>query len=129
MKEEEVTIGDRYSGTGNCGESDGKHINGILLEIVAHHDHALLKCDKGMHHSVWSSTLKPIISDSEILKIYHQGWNDELDGDFKNEFKEPLLIRAYNNGRIDSIVGDDISSVDFQSNEEIIKSIKDIVEK
>lgn len=58
--------------------------------------------------------------DRLLLKVYMQGFKDELKGkDFHSQ-----LLRAYNLGRTDAIIGDDVRSVDYQSNEEILKRIK-----
>lgn len=61
--------------------------------------------------------------DKIILETYMWGFNDELDGKTKMWNPNPLLLRAYNLGRVDAIAGDDISSVDLQTNEEILKRI------
>lgn len=61
--------------------------------------------------------------DKIILETYMWGFNDELDGKTKMWNPTPLLLRAYNLGRVDAIAGDDISSVDLQTNEEILKRI------
>ena len=42
----------------------------------------------------------------------------------KKKFAAPLMLRAYNLGRIDAILGDDMSSVDYQTNEIILNKIK-----
>lgn len=66
--------------------------------------------------------------DKEILRHYMFGFNDELNGELEEKFNDELLQKAYNMGRIDALIGDDISSVDNQTEEEIIKRIKGILE-
>lgn len=58
--------------------------------------------------------------DDLLLKVYMQGFKDELKG--KDIHLQ--LLRAYELGRTDAIIGDDVRSVDYQSNEEILKRIK-----
>ena len=59
-----------------------------------------------------------------LLLVYRNGFHDELEGKTKKQFKEPILNRAYNIGCMDAIVGDDVRSVDYQRDEEILKKIK-----
>lgn len=59
-----------------------------------------------------------------LLKTYICGFNDELDGRKRMWNPNPLLLRAYNLGRSDAMIGDDLSSSDLQSNEEILNRIK-----
>jgi len=61
--------------------------------------------------------------DNILLETYICGFKDELYGRKKMWNPNPLLLRAYNLGREDAIVGDDVSSLDKQTNEEIIKRI------
>lgn len=61
--------------------------------------------------------------DKVLLETYIWGFKDELDGRVKPCFPNPLLLRAYNLGRQDAIVGDDVRSVDYQTNEEILNRI------
>lgn len=62
-----------------------------------------------------------------LLLVYRNGFNDELEGNAKKQFKDPILNRAYNVGCMDAIVGDDVRSVDYQSDEEILKTIKNAI--
>lgn len=62
--------------------------------------------------------------DKVLLETYMWGFNDELDGRTKTWNPNPLLLRAYNLGRQDAIVGDDVRSVDYQTNEEILDRIR-----
>lgn len=59
-----------------------------------------------------------------LLKTYMCGFNDELDGRKRIWNPNPLLLRAYNLGRSDAMIGDDLPSSDLQSNEEILNRIK-----
>ena len=52
------------------------------------------------------------------------GFSDELDDVLSIKFNSELENRAYNLGRVHAIVGDDVKSVDYLSDEEIIKLIK-----
>lgn len=67
------------------------------------------------------------MTDKEILDVYMQGFNDELDG--KEDIKfyitdSPYKSPAYKLGRLNALVGDDCRSVDYLSGEEILKIIK-----
>lgn len=63
--------------------------------------------------------------DKILLETYMWGFNDELDGKKTKMINlNPLLLRAYKLGRTDAIVGDDVRSVDYQTNEEILSKIK-----
>lgn len=63
-------------------------------------------------------------TDKELLKIYMSGFNDELDGRISRNQFNGLKNKAYNLGKIDAIIGDEITSVDYQTNEEILLRIK-----
>jgi hypothetical protein len=63
-------------------------------------------------------------TDKEILEHYMLGWNDCADDKPVKFFKDELLQNAYNHGHLDFMVGDDVSSVDYQKEEEILKRIK-----
>ena len=62
--------------------------------------------------------------DKILLETYMQGFNDELDGKVKISNPNPLLMKAYNLGREHAIMGDDIRSVDYLTNEEILDRIR-----
>lgn len=62
--------------------------------------------------------------DKQLLEVYMWGFNDELDGRVRMWNPNPLLLRAYNLGRDDAIIGDDVRSVDYQTNEEILNKIR-----
>ena len=61
--------------------------------------------------------------DKVLLETYMWGFNDELDGKTELWNPNPLLLRAYKMGRQDAIVGDDVRTVDYQTNEEILNRI------
>jgi hypothetical protein len=66
-------------------------------------------------------------TDKELLKIYMVGFNDELARDYLTNHKTynvPIEHNAYIIGRADAIIGDDVSSSDEQSDEEILERIK-----
>jgi hypothetical protein len=63
--------------------------------------------------------------DKVLLEIYMHGFNDELDGiSDESNFSDLRLLRAYNLGREHAIMGDDIRSVDYLTNEEILDRIR-----
>lgn len=62
--------------------------------------------------------------DKMLLETYMLGFKDELDGKIEMSFPNPLMSRAYNLGRRDAIVGDDVRSVDYQTNEQILNRIR-----
>lgn len=63
--------------------------------------------------------------DKILLETYMWGFNDALDDRVREiNDSDPLLSNAYNLGRIDGIAGDDVTSLDYQTNEEILNRIK-----
>jgi len=62
--------------------------------------------------------------DKILLETYMRGFNDELDGRIRTWNPKPLLLRAYNLGRRDAIIGDDIPSSDLQTNDQILNRIR-----
>lgn len=64
------------------------------------------------------------IENEELLKIYMWGFRDELDGKVMMTITNPLLLRAYNLGKADAIIGDDLSSSDSQTKKEILNRIR-----
>ena len=65
-----------------------------------------------------------IEEDKILLQVYMWGFNDELTGLPEVIHYDNLDQRAYNLGRLDAQVGDDMTSLDYQSNEDILKKIK-----
>ncbi len=64
------------------------------------------------------------MKDEILLETYMWGFNDELDGRTRMWNPNPLLLRAYNLGRDDAIIGDDVTSSDLQTNEQILNRIR-----
>lgn len=63
--------------------------------------------------------------DLKLLQIYMKGFNDELDGRVSRVNKiSKFSLRAYTLGRRDALVGDDVTSVDKQTNQQILFRIK-----
>ena len=63
--------------------------------------------------------------DKILLQVYLWGFNDELTGLPIVIHVDKLDQRAYNLGRLHAIVGDDVRSVDYLTNEELLKKIKE----
>jgi hypothetical protein len=61
--------------------------------------------------------------DEFLLDLYMVGFEDELRSNPKVEYADTLHERAYQLGRIDALIGDDVRSVDYQTNEEILHRI------
>jgi hypothetical protein len=67
------------------------------------------------------------ITDEELLDLYNKGFNNELLGYRSlepSEFKSALEKAAYFHGKAIAFFGDDQPSLDYKSNEEILKTIK-----
>ena len=64
------------------------------------------------------------MEDETLLKWYMKGFRDELKGSSSIiDDDNPLYLKAYKLGAGHAIVGDDVRSVDYLSNEEILKII------
>lgn len=63
-----------------------------------------------------------MIDNKILLETYMLGFSDELEGDTR-EFEDSMLMRAYELGRIDAFVGEDVRSIDYQSDEHLLKRI------
>ena len=61
-----------------------------------------------------------------LMDIYMAGFVDELRGYPETKFSKPLYERAYQLGRVDALIGDDVRSIDYQTNEEILHRIYNI---
>ena len=62
--------------------------------------------------------------DCELMVIYMQGFSDSLKGNLNNEFEEKSLAwYAYNKGDVHALLGDELSSIDTMTREEILKEI------
>lgn len=64
-----------------------------------------------------------MMSDKRILQVYMIGWTDELNGRITIQ-SESILIKAYNLGRLDALVGDECEAIDNKTNKEILEQIK-----
>jgi hypothetical protein len=60
--------------------------------------------------------------DELLIKVYNLGFSDELWG--RNSVK--LILKAYDAGMSQAIIGDDIPSSDYESAEEILNKIKNL---
>ena len=63
-----------------------------------------------------------MIDNKILLETYMLGFSDELEGETR-EFEDSMLMRAYKLGRIDAFVGDDVRSIEYQSDEHLLKRI------
>ena len=61
--------------------------------------------------------------DKELIDYYMIGFNDELTG--KTRVVHEDLLKAYKLGADHAILGDDISSFDLLTSEEVLKMIKE----
>lgn len=69
--------------------------------------------------------MKNKAEEKALLSAYEWGFSDELDdGRLKTLDRIGQLSRAYTLGRADAEAGDDVSSIDNQTNEEILNKIK-----
>ena len=65
--------------------------------------------------------------DKELLEYYKKGFEDELDGkDLSSEIekKGTLHLSAYRLGALHALYGDDVRSLDYLSDNEILNLIK-----
>lgn len=62
--------------------------------------------------------------DETLLAFYKWGWNDCANNNEEKVFANAIFQNAYNIGRGDFIAGDDVSSVDLQTVEQILSRIK-----
>jgi hypothetical protein len=111
-----------YENIGEYGKlTDGKKIQGN-----GHHIAQLLAKKAG---ELWDERLVDIdptikSQNKQLLEIYMVGFNDELNGGEKITWSpNPLYQRAYDLGRMDAIVGDDVSSLDQQTDKMILNRI------
>lgn len=63
------------------------------------------------------------MNDEKLLEHYMWGFTDELDSKPSPVFDDEQLTNAYKLGRVHALVGDDVRSVDYLSNQEIINLI------
>ena len=63
--------------------------------------------------------------DEKILKCYMEGFNDELNQIHDEaKYKNEILKKSYILGGIHAVAGDDVRSIDYLTNEQILKIIK-----
>lgn len=62
--------------------------------------------------------------DIQLLDAYCQGFKDELRGSSSEVLSDALANKAYSLGALHALVGDDIRSVDYLSETEILNMIK-----
>lgn len=63
--------------------------------------------------------------DKYIMYMYNKGWNDCPSGiNHRDNLEDELAKKAYWVGWMDYIAGDDVTSVDSQTDEEILDRIK-----
>lgn len=65
-----------------------------------------------------------MVTDKSLLEWYMKGFNDELKGTSSTVSDHEIENRAYGLGALHAVVGDDVRSVDYLSDEEILKLIK-----
>lgn len=66
------------------------------------------------------------MTDENILKVYLQGFKDELNSVFYNsKVNQNLDGKAYNLGGLHAIVGDDVASIRNLSNVQILEIIRE----
>lgn len=78
------------------------------------------------------SCSNPVHDIDELYHIYNEAWEDEMDGNFYNKIfgdsiQDQYKTSAHNFGSLHAITGDDISSVDLMSKEEILAEIIEFV--
>lgn len=66
-----------------------------------------------------------MIDDILLLKFYVLGWNESSENKQPKKINTPILQKAYNLGYYNYIAGDDVKSIDLQTDEEIVKKIKE----
>ena len=65
------------------------------------------------------------MTDKNLLKIYKEGFTDELDNNFDSRrVNNNLDGKAYNLGSFHAMVGDEVKSFDSLSDEQILKIIR-----
>jgi hypothetical protein len=67
------------------------------------------------------------MTDKNLLKIYKEGFRDELDSNFDSRrINNNLDGKAYNLGSFHAMVGDESKSFDSLSDEQILKIIRNV---
>jgi len=65
------------------------------------------------------------MKDNKLIRIYMLGVKDELYGEEHRIYQTNLQNSAYLLGRADGMVGEDVSTIDLQTDEQILKRIID----
>ena len=65
-----------------------------------------------------------MVTDKSLLEWYVKGFKDELNGTSSIESENRIENRAYMIGALDAVCGDDVTSIDRKSDEEILTLIK-----
>jgi len=63
-------------------------------------------------------------TDKQLLRIYTQAFVDELNSRYDEHDREGLSLKSYQLGGSDALLGDELSSVDAMSDEEVLKRIR-----
>jgi hypothetical protein len=104
-------------------------IEKIINRTFAYLNHSIVVPDRTYSRDyVEISEITDVIDDSLILSWYHKGFSDELNGTSNTESDINILNKAYSFGALDAIVGDDVRNVDYKTNAEILKIIKNTCE-
>ena len=69
------------------------------------------------------SNYKEIYKRENVIEAYLQGFEDELQSKPVREYDYSFDNRAYQLGRIDALIGDDVRSVDYQNADHLLKRI------
>jgi len=67
-----------------------------------------------------------MITDKSLLESYMRGFADELKGTSNIISENEIENNAYQLGATDAIIGDDLSTWDNQTDEEILTRIKNL---
>lgn len=84
----------------------------------------LMSSDKNKERLFESIKQANSVSDEELLGYFMQGFEDELYSLDEKSYDTPIKQRAYNLGRLDAVAGDDMPSIDYKSNQDIINQIR-----
>lgn len=58
-----------------------------------------------------------------LMQVYYEGFDDELSNKKFSSYKDPTLSSAYRLGKAHALTGDDIRSVDYLTEDEIMERI------
>ena len=83
-----------------------------------------VKLIKPRQPNLQQTTVSVSLPDEKLLEYYNMGWHDCAENNKEKKFENKLIQRAYTIGWLDFIAGDDVSSVDMQTEQDILKHIK-----